>query len=137
MLRGMVVDPRKEQARWRRSWILFTVYHVLFIGGLIVPKVVQGRAGWLDYSLIALAVVVVASYPFMRYRFRRRARVLAACDWRQCRWCRFDLRGLADTGRCPECGEEYDIEEVRKWWKDMMAPVVGPVAEVDEAKPKQ
>lgn len=126
------MDRRKEQTRWKRMAILFTVYQVLFIGGVIVPRVIQGRAGWLEYSLIVVGVVASAGYPLSRYHMRRRYRALADRDWRVCRWCRFDLRGLPDKGKCPECGEDYSIDEVRQWWKDMMEAEIGTIPESSE-----
>lgn len=33
-----------------------------------------------------------------------------------CTHCRFDLSGLGERGCCPECGNQYNVEQLREMW---------------------
>ncbi len=55
-----------------------------------------------------MAAVVVFSF--------RRSRRVKRADYKVCFRCGYDLRGLEETGVCPECGRAYEIAAlVRKW----------------------
>jgi hypothetical protein len=47
---------------------------------------------------------------------RREARRMRDCGYRVCTNCRYSLEGVADSGKCPECGERYDIRAAHAQW---------------------
>ncbi len=51
---------------------------------------------------------------------RRLRRNLAANAFQLCTRCRHPLRGLADVGSCPECGENFDIQVVCTTWRRLV-----------------
>lgn len=70
---------------------------------------------WVIAGMIALwAVVFVA---LRRYGNRPIERALVQADWSRCLYCFFDLRGLGDRGACPECGEQFTLDQTRSAWR--------------------
>lgn len=72
---------------------------------------------WLSVGipLICFASVFVANLGIWHGQRRIKRAVLAA-DGRACTHCVHDLRGLGDTGTCPECGHAFDVAvDVRRW----------------------
>ncbi|MFZ4573258.1 MAG: hypothetical protein ACOYN0_02605 [Phycisphaerales bacterium] len=43
----------------------------------------------------------------------------AAANWKICPVCEYDLSPLEDKGMCPECGDAYDVEELRRIWGEV------------------
>lgn len=56
--------------------------------------------------------------PWLWRRARNATRrSLVQHDYKLCTTCGYCLEGLAEAGTCPECGEEYDLEETRAAWQ--------------------
>lgn len=107
--------------------------HVRFFEvGVLVPYVALACLGFVAIPLVftfvppahrtegLVAVVVVGSLStttFRLQRFRAR-RILRAHKFRICARCRYTLDGLPDEGVCPECGENYELTELRRMWQD-------------------
>lgn len=53
-------------------------------------------------------VLLLAAGLIIGIRHVRNWRRFARLGGRMCLRCGFDLRGLPDAGRCPECGEPFD-----------------------------
>lgn len=108
----------RTSSRIRRRQSLLIVVLICLVGWPLVMRLLNGLFSWWDVAAIVLIAGIVASRVFDAGRAKRTRDMLAACDYRCCLSCKFDLRGLPESGKCPECGEQYEIEDVRKWWKD-------------------
>jgi hypothetical protein len=72
---------------------------------------------WLSVG-VPLACFVPVFVAFLGiWRGQRRIRLaVRAAQGRACINCVHDLRGLGDTGACPECGHAFDIAaDARRW----------------------
>jgi hypothetical protein len=49
------------------------------------------------------------------------ARRIVESDYLLCMNCRYSLRGLKDHDQCPECGNQFDLKEVQKFWRNWLA----------------
>lgn len=65
------------------------------------------------------AVSLLIGYAVLRKHTKRKELVLRT-DFRVCARCEHDLSGLDDQGRCPECGEKYDREGLRRFWSQKL-----------------
>jgi hypothetical protein len=64
----------------------------------------------LGYSLIGLLMAALA------WRQRSVYQKWEECDGLMCLVCGYDLRGLEHTDKCPECGEQFNVEESRSFF---------------------
>lgn len=80
------------------------------------PKLLR----WQRYTVLALGLMpTLVLYPIYA-RFERRVRG----DWQQsggrlCVHCGYMFVGLPPQGRCPECGNPYDLDGDLKHWRDV------------------
>ena len=101
---------------------------VLMVSQCVLAVLLVSRPSGSSSELVIRAVYVTALVLALGqtgwhwYRGRRRAADLRACDWKRCERCFFDLRGLSDAGKCPECGEDYMIWKVRRNWRELYDP---------------
>jgi hypothetical protein len=100
---------------------------LLPIGWVVVMLVLAAVSLWTPYQPVRFLGVFQGWVVFVpqfitigitAYKTRAVRRAFAASGGRLCVRCGHDLSGLADTGRCPECGHDYDIELDRRAWKD-------------------
>ncbi|MHC4947809.1 MAG: hypothetical protein ACYTG1_06055 [Planctomycetota bacterium] len=84
---------------------------------LVAGHFFGGLAEWSDALMPFLSIAsLVGGLGLFVYAWRRRRRILGENDLRVCGRCLQVLRGLPDRGRCPECGDDYEIEAVRAAW---------------------
>jgi predicted RNA-binding Zn-ribbon protein involved in translation (DUF1610 family) len=83
--------------------------------------VIAGNAFDTNYmSRLAFAVISLVGIAgavwlgIIRSRISTRVR---ECDGAVCVGCGHDVRGLPESGVCPECGKVVDLEECRREWK--------------------
>lgn len=62
---------------------------------------------------------VLSAIP--RYRERRFERTVCALEYGVCFNCGYSLQGLPKEHNCPECGDPYNKEELRREWKTWFA----------------
>ena len=82
-----------------------------------------GCLGVVGVWVVLLAWCVLANWPWSRWWFpgiavavwavvwpvrRRQRRLLQQWMDDKCLTCGYDLRGIGRSGRCPECGTEFD-----------------------------
>ena len=129
------VPPGVPLAYWRR----ITISRVLSRFVLILACVVviglplaagacyaMGHSGirnaifagpWIgDWALPVALVVILAVWVPPWYAKRRLNRFVRRNRFRVCPYCAYVLAGLPDKHNCPECGNLYDLEEVRQLW---------------------
>ncbi len=63
--------------------------------------------------IIILAVLLVTRFMWLE---RRHKKVAIKANYTLCLHCEYDLTGLKQKQKCPECGMQYDLDEVRKCW---------------------
>lgn len=89
------------------------------IMGLIVPIVliVNRGGGFIPPLAIVLAIgsILLFIIAFV-IRQQRLVRRVAESDGFLCLNCQYDLHGLEDSGECPECGEDYQREDLERRW---------------------
>lgn len=69
-------------------------------------------------ALQAFVVFVYARHLFLVLRGARKVRrALQESDGRTCLQCGYNLFDSPVVGHCPECGVEYEIEDVRRAWR--------------------
>jgi len=91
---GAILDlvPSGSKIRW-----LFQV--VLYLGIAL--------AGWYSIKLL------IRGHKWRKTRERARR-----CNYRICPYCFYSLQGAEDSGRCSECGEEFDPVSLREAWEE-------------------
>lgn len=89
---------------------------------LIADALMRGPAKWtpkhllmmLGLNLIVVPMAILQSS--MRRRKLRFVESLKAQRYMVCITCGYDLVGLGDRGRCPECGRRYDARRLESAW---------------------
>ena len=85
-----------------------------------------GPAGPSDWGLLLqmLGVALVAAVFYLRNRVLRRfVQTVREAEYRVCPTCGYPLKGLADAGNCPECGEAYELDALREQWESAVKPM--------------
>ena len=92
------------------AWVVFGAVSVSFAFG--------GSEIILTGGLYVLAWLILGGSIVLHVlAIRRLRRTLADNAFQLCLQCRHPLRGLADVGNCPECGENFDIQVVCTTWR--------------------
>lgn len=93
------------------------------LSAVAAPFVLRRVAPWISplWALpgIPLAIVTTTfgAIWYSRRRTDRMRRAVRAASGRACVSCVYDLRGMADTGVCPECGRRFDIAADQRSWE--------------------
>lgn len=98
-----------------RVWIAALAY----AGGMLLtmaPDVYFGGVWPAQVSVGLLAAIAAAVCFFLIRSFRRVRARLAAAGGLLCWRCGFDLTGTPSPGRCPECGDQFEVASTRARW---------------------
>ncbi len=90
------------------------------------------RRGFILGMFLPMMVMFVPVGLISRLRMNRLARRALDNEFRMCEHCTYDLRGLPHRHTCPECGHEYDLDILRRIWREW-APVFLPLGAVEDA----
>jgi hypothetical protein len=104
---------RKLLAR-RTGWV--AVLAIVPPAALLVYELLRPTTQFLPFGQFVYWMPIYLSLGYNRLGARRFARRLADQGYRLCCFCDYDLRNLPDFGRCPECGEWYDIKVTCEEW---------------------
>ena len=125
---GVTSKPTEPAAPMPPALRRFEVWvAAVFVGTLLVavaaPFVLRFIAPWISplWALpgIPLAVVTttLATIWYTRRRTHRVKHAVQAAAGHACLACVYDLRGMGDTGACPECGRHFDVAADQCSWK--------------------
>ncbi len=103
----------------RAMWRFIAIIGVGALASIIVPVFVSPRTipVW-AYVIACMVPGLMMSAAGMWYGFATRKQVLRAArlQYRVCWNCGYHLRGLAESGSCPECGDAYTGPTLREKW---------------------
>jgi hypothetical protein len=103
-------------------WVA-AVFVCTALTSVAAPFVLWSIAPWISpvWALPGIPLVIVTTTFGTIWYTRRRAhrikRAVHAAAGRACLACVYDLRGMGDTGACPECGRHFDIVADQTAWK--------------------
>ncbi len=89
----------------------FAIWYILAVYRLAPP--LQPLMGLTGLVIIAANLGLSIARIYLR---GRGSRIVKEHDFLICPQCRFDLRGLSDPGRCPECGRTYSKNDLERTW---------------------
>lgn len=79
---------------------------------LLLPR--PSISVWTHPGMLPFAFIPVwATILILIFRVKRRAK---ARDYEMCKHCGYDLRQTPEPGPCPECGREFSLDELTKYW---------------------
>lgn len=114
--------PATAEARW--AVMGFPGRPVSLLWAFIAAcSVLLMTAQWLVGYVIAGALSIHMLVELTAGRARRRRallQMLAEERYLRCPMCLYCLQSLAARGRCPECGEPYDVEQLRQTWHERL-----------------
>ncbi len=101
------------------AFLLFVVAG--FLGSSIVSEVFT-VSRWVTNTIALLALVgTPAGMAFGFWLSRRDIGAVITRGGRACIGCGYDLTRQPDSGTCPECGRQYELESLREEWAVMLA----------------
>jgi hypothetical protein len=88
--------------------------------GVEVARDLMGirKTRWITLATMAIGwTPFLVLLPIWRWRTLSLRRLVTSTGFRVCIHCGYDLSSLPESGTCPECGKQYEIEAVREVWK--------------------
>ncbi len=112
---------RTVAQRMRRFWLSFALLSVAFYALILVGAYYVALFGlratwsWIP-GVLTFAWIFVAQAVYVG-KFIKVKRIVTAARGLACPYCLYDV-GHQETpvGNCPECGEPYSLDEVRRIW---------------------
>lgn len=113
-----------ERVRRLRSFLVLAefVWFACVLGPLLLDPLDMTKSLYLYdrllYPLLFLSIIGgVLSPGILKRAIRRLEKEIQSNNLEHCLECGYPLKGLPAEHRCPECGEPYDIEVVRRTWE--------------------
>lgn len=119
--RNPAVEKPPALRRRSRAAIVVTV---TLVSVFLAVRTVFDYAEWT--ALLRVADMLAYTIPLMIFgpwlvlylpRLLKAGDLFDAADGRLCTGCMHSLKGLPDSGRCPECAEPYHVEIDRVMWE--------------------
>ena len=105
------------------TWLLVIAVSPVLVSAVALIGLKMANVNVPHRKLIALApmgwmfVIFTATGVYQVLRFLPAKRHVVESQGQACGHCLFDLRGLGNTGHCPECGRPFDISTTSEAWK--------------------
>lgn len=92
------------------------------LGAIVLSSIVLGLFGVTHYRYelvgnLGAPIIVWAVFILLFLDKRRIKARIKACGYMVCVECGYELTGLGNSGRCPECGTPFEEESLRKTWR--------------------
>lgn len=120
------VDPRRGVGRWLGTTRLYVI--PVYVASLSVVMLIEKLTGSPGAGVVKSVIVYSAvgalfvCWLIPRGVERRTRRISRTNGGFLCPWCRYVLTGLADAGRCPECGDRYEREVCERLYRNAYGP---------------
>jgi len=120
------VDPRRGVGRWLGTTRLYVI--PVYVASLSVVMLIEKLTGSTGAGVVKSVIVYSAvgalfvCWLIPRGVERRTRRISRTNGGFLCPWCRYVLTGLADAGRCPECGDRYEREVCERLYRHAYGP---------------
>lgn len=123
----MPEEPAHDEMRWYQpQWWHFGRLRRTIAGSLLVLGIflhivgfVALVAGWISDDALGVAEILTAPiWASALYALLRKPFTLAGIKKPICMHCGYDLTGLPDQHKCPECGIQYSFADIGKYKAD-------------------
>jgi hypothetical protein len=114
--------PVPPALRQYELWIA-VVFVMPALGAVAAPFVMWRVSPWISplWALPAIPIVIATTTAgtiwYTRRHKTRMKRAVVAASGNACIGCVYDLRGMGETGACPECGRSFDIAVNQRSWQ--------------------
>jgi hypothetical protein len=98
--------------RW--MWYFFGAQMLFVLSGFLAFWIPPSVGTSYQWSRLAIPF---AMFGVLLLFAIRRSRRIKRCEFKVCYACGYDLRGLDESGVCPECGRAYEIASLIRKWK--------------------
>lgn len=115
------------QVLMRRGWRIALYGAPVFLVMVAVIVVIEWNSGvqskWAFLLLMLLNTFAWGASCLRMRDWRRFVQTVREAEYRVCPTCGYPLKGLADAGNCPECGEVYELDALRQQWESAVKPM--------------
>ncbi len=111
---------------WAMAGVGLLLSAARHFGVITIAGPLDGALTWSENHLSVLMLVWFAllwAIPItVGCRVRRFAALAVESKGSMCLHCAYRLRGLDDSGRCPECGQPFDRKKIERIWRRWAQP---------------
>ncbi|MEZ6211020.1 MAG: hypothetical protein R3B46_07220 [Phycisphaerales bacterium] len=98
-------------------WTFWIVLPTMTLQTMVIRGALANTGIGVPVAISWFLAVNVALFGMFWIEHRRNERLVKEAHGRLCMRCRYSLRGLEDTGRCPECDSPYQASRLRENWR--------------------
>ena len=115
--------------RHPRESVIFRWYLGFFAAYILLGAVIIARRLGSNPVLPVTYLLVLAALGVLLIRARRMGeREVVRANYRLCLQCRYELPRGVQQGTCPECGEEFTLDELVVGWRSTYPRLIRTVA---------